>query len=157
MKCTWYKNTLVKNLAALVSERPDIIVLLRHDPMSLKKVQVLWNNRFFIGSPFTSSGSRENPGFREKSIGFLASLSSPGLELLWRGQRGQGEGGLWRMPWRSSGKARITASMWARSLERVPGWTGSCSLSAWVWDKRKNSWGSLWKGFDGSEPVLDPV
>lgn len=54
------------------------------------------------------------------------------LELQSCGVKGQGEEGLWRMPCRSSGKARMTASMWALSLARVPGRTGSCSLSAWV-------------------------
>jgi len=48
------------------------------------------------------------------------------------GVKGQGVEGLCRMPCRSSGKARMTASMWALSLTTVPGRTGSCSLSAWV-------------------------
>lgn len=52
------------------------------------------------------------------------------LGFPYRGAQGQGVEGLWRMPCRSSGKARMTASMWALSLATVPGRTGSCSFSA---------------------------
>lgn len=53
-----------------------------------------------------------------------------GVRVTGRGVSGQGLEGLWRMPCRSSGKERMTASMWDLSLATVPGRTGSCSFSA---------------------------
>lgn len=39
------------------------------------------------------------------------------------------------MPCRSSGKVRMTPSIWALSFSKVPGCTGNFSLSAWVCSK----------------------
>lgn len=62
-----------------------------------------------------------------------------GVRVRDRGANGQGVEGLWRMPCRSSGKARMTASMCALSLATVPGRTGSCSLSAWLCSREHHS------------------
>lgn len=62
-----------------------------------------------------------------------------GVRVRDRGANGQGVEGLWRMPCRSSGKARMTASMWALSLATVPGRTGSCSFSAWFCSREHQS------------------
>lgn len=53
--------------------------------------------------------------------------------------RGQGLGGLCKMPCRSSGRERMIVSMWACSLARVPGLTGSGSFSACVYNKIKQT------------------
>lgn len=67
-----------------------------------------------------------------------------GPKMRWEGGAGgQGVVGLWRMPCRSSGRDRMTASMCALSLANVPGRTGRCSFSAWVWSRNRNHGSTL--------------
>lgn len=101
----------------------------------LKWDLTLTGNQIFIvcvfhGEPKIVAAFWSSLGESLRSSNFKTS-SDWGGAVRGRRAEGQGVGGLWRMPWRSSGKARMTASMWALSLATVPWRTGSCSFSAW--------------------------
>lgn len=106
------------------------------DILGLKKWDLTFTgNQIFIvcvfhGAPKIVAAFWSSLGESLHSSNFKTS-SDWGEPVRGRRAEGQGVGGLWRMPWRSSGKAWMTVSMWALSLATVPWRTGSCSFSAW--------------------------
>lgn len=117
-------------------------------PQSQCWIKSSWRSIFFFSICFwthdaSSSGIQAGPVCeRDPDCAGKISVNLQMLKTQWEcdptpsGIKGQGVEGLWRIPWRSSGNAWMTASMWALSLATVPGCTGRCSFSAWVWQNK---------------------